>query len=86
MCGLKHLAIAARFIWGVLGNVKDTLDAVLPSIKEKTDSGHLSEALSDYKKTRRDLDALAESGPYSDIIHPQYVTRMVSELAADLHL
>src|SRR6266566_4898737 len=68
---------------GLLGNVKDTLDAVLPSIKEKTDSSHLSEALSNYKKTRRDLDALAESGPNSDIIHPQYVTRVVSELAAD---
>src|SRR5258705_264169 len=68
---------------GLLGNVKDTLDAVLPSIKEKTDSSHLSEALSDYKKTRRDLDALAESGPNSDTIHPQYVTRVVSELAAD---
>nr|WP_224741233.1 hypothetical protein [Bradyrhizobium sp. 2S1]MCK7664919.1 hypothetical protein [Bradyrhizobium sp. 2S1] len=56
---------------------------MLPSVKEKTDSSHLSEALSDYRKTRRDLDALAESGPNSDIIHPQYVTRVVSELAAD---
>ena len=46
---------------GLLGNVKDTLDAVLPSIREKADSSHLSEALSDCKRTRRDLDALAES-------------------------
>jgi pyruvate dehydrogenase (quinone) len=64
---------------GLLGNVKDTLDAVLPSIKEKTDSSHLSEALIDYKRTRRDLDALAESGPNGNIIHPQYVTRVVLE-------
>jgi len=55
----------------LLGNVKDTLDAVLASIKEKTDPSHLSEALRDYK-TRLDLDALAESSPHSDIIHPQY--------------
>jgi pyruvate dehydrogenase (quinone) len=68
---------------GLLGNVKDTLDAMLPSIKEKADSGHLNEALSDYRSTRRDLDALAESGPNSNIIHPQYVTRLVSELAAE---
>jgi pyruvate dehydrogenase (quinone) len=68
---------------GLLGNVKDTLDAVLPSIKEKTDSSHLHEALIHYKTARRDLDALAESGPNSNIIHPQYVTRLVSELAAD---
>ena len=56
---------------------------MLPSIKEKTDSSHLSEAPIDYKRTRRDLDALAESGPNGNIIHPQYVTRVVSELAAD---
>jgi pyruvate dehydrogenase (quinone) len=68
---------------GLLGTVRDTLDALLPSIKEKTDEGHLSEALADYKQARKNLDALAESGPNSDTIHPQYVTRLVSELAAD---
>jgi pyruvate dehydrogenase (quinone) len=68
---------------GLLGTVKDTLDAVLPAIKEKTDSSHLSDALVDYKKARSDLDALAESRPNSSIIHPQYVMRLVSELAAD---
>ncbi len=68
---------------GLLGTVKDTLDALLPSIKEKTDESHLSDALADYKQARKNLDALAESGPNSDTIHPQYVTRLVSELAAD---
>jgi pyruvate dehydrogenase (quinone) len=68
---------------GLLGTVKDTLEAVLPAIKEKKDSSHLDDALADYKKARKDLDALAESGPDSKIIHPQYVTRLVSELAAD---
>ena len=68
---------------GLLGTVKDTLDAVLPAIKDKTDSSHLNDALVDYKKARKDLDALAESGPNSNLIHPQYVMRVVSELAAD---
>ena len=68
---------------GLLGTVKDTLDALLPIVKEKTDDSHLSDALADYKKARRDLDALAESRPSSSTIHPQYVTRLVSELAAD---
>jgi pyruvate dehydrogenase (quinone) len=68
---------------GLIGTVKDTLGAAFPTIKEKTDSGHLNEALAHYKKARRELDALAESDAKSSIIHPQYVTRLVSELAAD---
>jgi pyruvate dehydrogenase (quinone) len=68
---------------GLLGTVKDTVEAVLPAIKEKTDSGHLKQALAHYKQARSELDALAESGPNDNIIHPQYVTRLVSELASD---
>jgi pyruvate dehydrogenase (quinone) len=68
---------------GLLGTVKDTLQDLLPAIREKTDFGHLNDALMDYKKAREDLDLLAESDPQSHTIHPQYVTRLVSELAAD---
>ena len=66
---------------GILGSVKPTLRALLPLIEEKTDSAHLNEALHDYRKARADLDSLAETGPNSKLIHPQYVTRVVSELA-----
>jgi pyruvate dehydrogenase (quinone) len=66
---------------GILGSVKATLQVLLPLIEEKTDSAHLNEALRDYRKARADLDSLAESGPNSKLIHPQYVTRVVSDLA-----
>jgi len=68
---------------GVVGTVSDTVKALLPLVNEKTDSDHLDGALADYRKARADLDALAESGPYSKVIHPQYVNRVVSELADD---
>jgi pyruvate dehydrogenase (quinone) len=68
---------------GILGSVKPTLQALLPLIEEKTDSAHLDSILKDYAKARAELDALAESGPNSKLIHPQYVTRIVSELAED---
>jgi pyruvate dehydrogenase (quinone) len=68
---------------GLLGDVKATLTALQPLIKKKADDSHLQDALADYKRTRADLDALAESRPHSKQIHPQYVTRLVSELAAD---
>src|SRR5262249_53348853 len=67
---------------GVIGGVQETLPQLLPRIKQKEDRGHLRDALAHYRKTREDLDELAESKPNSTRIHPQYVTRMVSELAA----
>jgi pyruvate dehydrogenase (quinone) len=68
---------------GLLGDVKATLEALLPRLTQHSDASHLDDALADYKAARKALDALAESGPNSDIIHPQYVTRLVSELADD---
>jgi pyruvate dehydrogenase (quinone) len=68
---------------GVLGTVKDTLGELLPMIHEKTDSSFLNRALDDYRNAREGLDALAEPEAGSHTIHPQYVTRLVSELADD---
>src|ERR1700743_1263479 len=66
---------------GVLGTVKDTLNELLPKIQQKTDSSFLNRALDDYRKARQSLDALAEPEAGSSTIPPQYVTRLVSELA-----
>jgi pyruvate dehydrogenase (quinone) len=68
---------------GLLGGVKETVSALLPLLPDKTDRAHLDDALADYRQTRKALDGLAESGPHSDIIHPQYVARLISELASD---
>ncbi|MET0331517.1 MAG: ubiquinone-dependent pyruvate dehydrogenase [Dyella sp.] len=68
---------------GLLGDVAATLDALLPRLDAKSDRGHLDAALTHYRKARADLDALAESGPDSKLIHPQYVARLLSELASE---
>jgi pyruvate dehydrogenase (quinone) len=68
---------------GLLGDVKHTLDLLLPKLHEKSDSRYLDAAVAHYAKARRDLDSLAENAPDSDLIHPQYVTRLASELAAE---
>jgi pyruvate dehydrogenase (quinone) len=68
---------------GLIGDIKHSLAQLLPRLHEHTDSSHLNKALADYSSARKDLDALAESGPNSTIIHPQYLSRLVSELAAE---
>ncbi len=67
---------------GLIGNVKETIAALLPTLEQKEDATHLDDALAHYKGARKDLDALAESRPHSTQIHPQYVTKVVSKLAA----
>lgn len=68
---------------GLIGDVRETLQSLLPSIPEKVDSSHLDAALVHYKKAREGLDKLAEPREGSKLIHPQYVTQLVSELAAE---
>jgi pyruvate dehydrogenase (quinone) len=66
---------------GLLGDVRETLTALLPKVRVKDDAAFLEDALANYARARKDLDALAEAGP--KIIHPQQVTSVVSELAAE---
>jgi pyruvate dehydrogenase (quinone) len=68
---------------GLIGDVKATLKSLLPRLTENTESGHLDACVADYKRARRALDNLAESSPRSSMIHPQYVSRLVNELAAE---
>jgi pyruvate dehydrogenase (quinone) len=68
---------------GLLGDVQETLAAVLPRVSVKENAGHLQDALANYARARKDLDSLADVGPNSHTVHPQYVTRTVSELAAE---
>ncbi|WP_342650355.1 ubiquinone-dependent pyruvate dehydrogenase [Pseudomonas sp. REB1044] len=66
---------------GLIGDIKHTLEQLLPLLPERTDTAHLDKALADYRDARKSLDGLAESSPNSSIIHPQYLNRLVSELA-----
>ena len=68
---------------GLIGDVKATLEQLNPLVEEKADRSHLEDALADYARARRELDALAIIPPGAKHIHPQQVTRIVSELATD---
>lgn len=67
----------------MLGGVKETLAALLPKLDTKLDDSFLAGAQADYRKARQDLDSLALLDADTRHIHPQAVTRLVSELAAE---
>jgi pyruvate dehydrogenase (quinone) len=80
----ESLGNRCRLDLGVVGDVGATLAALQPRLKAKTSRAFLDAALNHYNQARADLDKLAEGGPGGDgKIHPQYLSRLVSELADD---
>jgi pyruvate dehydrogenase (quinone) len=66
----------------VVADVKATLQALLPRLKQKRDDTHLTRAQSHYGKARRELDDLAKGNPNRDVIHPQQIAKAISDQAA----
>lgn len=68
---------------GLIGNVKDTAAAIMPMIEQKQDRNHLELSVNHYAKTRKSLDELAVGEPGRTPIHPQFVARLLDELASE---
>ena len=68
---------------GLVGGIKETLRALLPVIEQKQDRRHLDASLDHYREARKGLDDLATGTPGQLPIHPQYVAKVLDELAAE---
>ena len=68
---------------GLVGTVKDTLHTLLPLLGETLDTSHLDTCVDHYKNARQGLDDLAVGEPGHTPVHPQYVAKIVNELASD---
>lgn len=64
------------------GDVRTTLETLLPVLDDKANRKHLDAALEHYRRARKGLDDLADGTPGHTPIHPQYVARLIDELAA----
>jgi pyruvate dehydrogenase (quinone) len=85
----EHLGRRVPLDLGLVGDVGDTIRALLPLLQPASDRKHLEDSVKHYAKTRDKLDELAEA-PKKGIftkkdqpIHPQYLARLVDEIAAD---
>jgi pyruvate dehydrogenase (quinone) len=68
---------------GLVGSVKDTLAALLPLLETKSDQTHLNAKTKDYRKVREELEELASADNNKTPIHPQYLAKLIDQLAAD---
>lgn len=63
------------------GNVKDTLEALLPMVKEKTDDSFLQKQLKNYEKVRKHHQKLMDDKGKENSISPEYVAGVIDRLA-----
>ena len=79
----EHLGRRCRIDLGVIGDVRETVLLLMERVAPKTDDQHLRWALDHYAKARKGLDDLADENSRHTPIHPQLLTRLVSEIADD---
>jgi pyruvate dehydrogenase (quinone) len=79
----ENLGRRTRLDLGLIGDVKETLTAVQDKIEPKTDDGHLKKFVNQYQEVRKGLDELATGHPGKKPIHPQYVARMIDQVASE---
>jgi pyruvate dehydrogenase (quinone) len=79
----EQIGRRTRVDLGLVGNVKDTLRALIPRLQNKTERKHLDTAVHHYQHTRKELDELAVGNPGRTPIHPQYVAKVLDELASE---
>jgi pyruvate dehydrogenase (quinone) len=79
----SQLGRRAPLEMGFVGTIKETLAALLPKLKRKDERRFLENALRHYATARKDLDDLATPSAPGRPIHPQYLTKLVDEIAAE---
>jgi pyruvate dehydrogenase (quinone) len=78
----ENLGRRAALDLAVAGDVRATLQALLPRLDQKRDDAHLVQAQAHYARARKQLDHLAEATPGRKPTHPQQVAKAVSDRAA----
>ena len=78
----NRLGRRAKIKMGLCGDVKDTLQELLPLVRQKTNDSFLREQLAHYDKVKRNLRSAAEVKGKDEKIQPEYVISMIDELAS----
>jgi pyruvate dehydrogenase (quinone) len=78
----ENLGRRAKLELGLCGDVKDTLQALIPLIELKEDGNFLALQLEFYKEVKKNLLNYVEDTGKPNAIHPEFVASMINELAA----
>ena len=78
----EQIGRRSKVDFGFVGDIKSTLRALQPKLAQNPYEAHLKESVEHYRTTRKGLDDLATGHSGQKPIHPQYLTRVLDQLAA----
>ncbi len=77
----ERLGRRATLTMGLCGDIKTTLNALLPLLEAKYDKSFLNDQLLGHRKVLAHLSAYVEDKGSDNKIHPEYVMAMINEVA-----
>jgi thiamine pyrophosphate-dependent acetolactate synthase large subunit-like protein len=78
----EKLGNRAPLTMGLVGDVQNTIAALLPRLRQRSNRTFLDKALRHYSVARKELDDLTAGHAGRKPIHPQHLARMLSDAAA----
>jgi pyruvate dehydrogenase (quinone) len=78
----ENLGRRAKLDLGLCGDVKDTLQALLPLLGMKEDATFLDLQLEFYQEVKKNLQSYVKDTGKPNEIHPEFVASVINELAA----
>ena len=79
----ERIGRRAKVEVGLCGDIKDTLTALLPLIKQSVDDGFLKDQLEFYARVKNNMKIYVDDAGKKDKIHPEYIASILDELAKD---
>jgi pyruvate dehydrogenase (quinone) len=79
----EHLGRRCKLDLGLMGDVKATVEAVLPLLKPKKSDKHLKACLEKARETEKSLNRHAERNKDASPLAPEYVTSILNQVAGE---
>jgi len=77
----EHLGRRSKLDLGLMGDIKATIQAVLPLLKNKKSDKHLKACVDKRRETEKSLSSFAEGRKDGELLHPEYVTSVLNQVA-----
>ncbi|WP_316930499.1 thiamine pyrophosphate-dependent enzyme [Sphingobacterium sp. IITKGP-BTPF85] len=80
---VERLGRRAKLEMGLCGDIKHTLQALLPLLEQKEDASFLEAQLKIYEKVKDNMHSFMQEKGGEDTIQPEYLAHCIDELATD---